>query len=269
MSLHRLFVLFAVLVLGLLVTIAGGCITIATPATSSTDAPADLPLKSDVPPASTGLPVIVSFKAIPSQIVAGAYATLSWDVTGATAIWIDQGIGAVSPGGSKEISPTVNTIYTLVAENSAGSSRSSVTVTMAPSINAATVALTPDDVKAKGWEFDSTKKPAAEDAISTYSITFKRGEERLTNNIFVFADTGVAEQRYYVRQAQYRSGAQNIYSLGDVKAYVAEDFPATDDKLARFSIRFVKTNVYVELGSIADYKEMESLAKLLEMRIHY
>jgi len=265
---HRVFMLSAIIALNVLAAIAGGCITITAPAPPTVQTPTDVPVKSDVPPASAGLPVIISFKASPQQIVAGTYSTLAWNVSGAATVFIDQGIGAVSASGSKEVSPTANTIYTLVAENSAGSIKGTATVSMASSLNAATVALTPDDVKAKGWEFDSTKQPIAENADSTYSITFKKGEELLTNSVFVYPSTALAEQRYFIGQSQYRSSAQNIYSLGEVKAYVVQD-TATENKPERFSIRFVKTNVYVELGSIYNYKEIEAFAKLLEMRIHY
>jgi len=90
-----------------------------------------------VQPASPGgasdpAPAISSFSATPSAITAGESATLSWSVSGATSITIDQGVGAVS-GDSESVSPTTTTTYTLAASNSAGSVTAATTVTVTPS----------------------------------------------------------------------------------------------------------------------------------------
>jgi len=74
-------------------------------------------------------PVIASFAAAPSSIAAGGTATLSWSVSGATSLSIDQGIGAVT-GSSRPVSPAATTTYVLTATNAAGSSAASATVTV-------------------------------------------------------------------------------------------------------------------------------------------
>jgi uncharacterized protein YkwD len=80
-------------------------------------------------PGPTG-PVISSFTVNPSTITAGQTATLSWSVSGATAINIDNGIGDVSTLTSKTISPAQTTTYRLTATNSGGSVSATVTVTV-------------------------------------------------------------------------------------------------------------------------------------------
>ena len=79
---------------------------------------------------SVGLPVISSFIATPSSIQQGESSTLSWDVTGADTITIDQGIGSVASSGSRSVTPSATTVYRLTALNTAGSVTSSVTVSV-------------------------------------------------------------------------------------------------------------------------------------------
>ena len=75
------------------------------------------------------LPVFTSFIATPSTIVRGASSTLAWVVTGATALSIDQGVGAVT-GTSVAVTPAATTTYTMTATNAAGSVTHSATVTV-------------------------------------------------------------------------------------------------------------------------------------------
>ncbi len=72
-------------------------------------------------------PVINSFSVSPPSISAGESATLSWTVTGATTVSIDQGIGSVPAAGTMSASPTKSTTYTLTAINPAGTVTGSVT----------------------------------------------------------------------------------------------------------------------------------------------
>lgn len=106
----RIFVLITLL----LITIAG-CINITQP-----------------PPAPVVTPpAIVAFSASPATIKAGESATLLWNVTGATSVSIDQGVGKVDAAGTRTISPTKTTTYTLTATNSAGATSQPVTLTIA------------------------------------------------------------------------------------------------------------------------------------------
>jgi hypothetical protein len=75
-------------------------------------------------------PTIVSFSSDLDSLMIGAAATLSWEVSGAIAIAIDQNIGTVTPQGSVEVSPAATTTYTLTATNNAGSSTAQVTITV-------------------------------------------------------------------------------------------------------------------------------------------
>src|SRR5712672_229352 len=67
------------------------------------------------PPPPPPPPVISSFTATPVSIPTGRSAILSWAVTDATSLSIDQGVGIVTGRTSVSVSPTVDTTYTLSA----------------------------------------------------------------------------------------------------------------------------------------------------------
>lgn len=63
-------------------------------------------------------PVISGFSASPGTIYQGDGSTLSWSVSGATALSLDQGIGSVLGATTRWVSPSGSTTYTLTATNS-------------------------------------------------------------------------------------------------------------------------------------------------------
>jgi hypothetical protein len=73
-------------------------------------------------------PSIISFNAEPSSISAGESSDLSWNVSGATTISIDQGIGNVALTGTRAVAPVATTVYTLTASSSAGSTTATTQV---------------------------------------------------------------------------------------------------------------------------------------------
>ena len=83
-----------------------------------------------------GLPIIVAFTANPASIPQGGNSTLSWQVQNATTVTIDNGVGTVSPAGTRSVSPGATTTYTLTATNGIGNvaAQATVTVTGGPKI---------------------------------------------------------------------------------------------------------------------------------------
>lgn len=74
-------------------------------------------------------PLINSFSANPMTVQAGKSATLTWNVADAVTVTINQGIGAVDAiSGSRVISPSATTVYTLTATNPYGTVTKHVTV---------------------------------------------------------------------------------------------------------------------------------------------
>ncbi len=77
-------------------------------------------------------PQIAGFSAEPSAIAQGQSATLSWSVSGATSLTIDNGVGDVTGTTSRSVAPAATTSYLLTARNATGSVTASATVTVTP-----------------------------------------------------------------------------------------------------------------------------------------
>jgi hypothetical protein len=77
------------------------------------------PSPNPIPPVGMP-PAIIKFSSNPSAINAGSPSILFWNVTGATSVSIDQGIGQVGFTGIKVVSPAASTVYTISATNSTG-----------------------------------------------------------------------------------------------------------------------------------------------------
>jgi hypothetical protein len=79
-------------------------------------------------------PRVFSFTANPSQIYLGQPTTLSWAISNAMSVSIDQGIGVVSPSNSIVLNPTSTRTYTLTATNTLGTRVVTTTVTVDPGV---------------------------------------------------------------------------------------------------------------------------------------
>lgn len=73
-------------------------------------------------------PVVSRFYVNPDAITAGARAQLNWEVTGATSVSIDNGIGSVAVNGTRTVVPSSTTSYILTATNQYGSTTASAQV---------------------------------------------------------------------------------------------------------------------------------------------
>ncbi len=100
-----------------------------TTSPSTTTTPATTPTTS-TPPAVPA-PVIQAWVS-PTGITPKGSATLNWNVTNATSVVIDQGIGSVPPSGLRQVFPDVTTTYTITAYFAGGTVVNSVTLAVAP-----------------------------------------------------------------------------------------------------------------------------------------
>ncbi|MGA7677765.1 MAG: hypothetical protein WCA51_05265, partial [Dehalococcoidia bacterium] len=103
-------------------TNAAGVSTTATAQVIVTGAPSQ--------PTPAGLPVVNSFTASPPSIIVGELATLSWNVSNATSVIIDHGVGTFASSGNALVSPAATTTYILTATNAAGSTTEMAQVTV-------------------------------------------------------------------------------------------------------------------------------------------
>lgn len=80
---------------------------------------------------SPSVPVISQFSAAPDSISPGSAASLSWTVSNASTVNIDNGIGNVATRGSRSVYPGQTTLYTLTATGPGGSNTATAQVTVA------------------------------------------------------------------------------------------------------------------------------------------
>src|ERR1035441_568646 len=108
----------------MLAMFAAGCKKKAPPPPPPPPAPAPAP--APAPPSAA--PTVTAFAAEPSSIERGQSSTLSWNVTDASSISIDNSIGTVQASASRRVFPGASTTYTLTATGSGGTKTATATV---------------------------------------------------------------------------------------------------------------------------------------------
>lgn len=208
---------------GLLVLFATGCAkktAVATP-------PPPPPVKeTPPPPPPPAKPAISSFAAEPSTVVKGSPATLRWSVSGASDISIDQGIGSVQASGTRQVFPSSDTTYTLIARGVGGTS--SATVTVRVTQPAAPPPPPPPTARRSAGEFLSQE---VQDAFFDYDKFDIREDARgvLTSDAAAlkrfFSDDNYAGTSIVIEGHcdERGSDAYNV-ALGDKRAQAAFDF---------------------------------------------
>ena len=91
------------------------------------------------PPAPTA-----SLSANPNTVQQGQSTTLAWETTGATDVSID-GIGAVQPSGSQQVTPAESTTYHLTAKGAGGTQEATARVTVTQSAPPTATAPSPTE----------------------------------------------------------------------------------------------------------------------------
>ena len=102
------------------------------------------------PMATRSAPTIGSFLSSPTVVLAGGASTLSWFVSDADSIALDQGIGDVTGKASIDVRPAATTTYSLTATDPIGSSTRSLMVTVMPPPVISSFAATPASI-GYGW----------------------------------------------------------------------------------------------------------------------
>ena len=101
---------------------------VAAPAPRPEPTPAPAPAK---PPAAAPS---ITFSASPSSVEKGQCAMLTWSVSDASSVTIDNGVGTVAPSGSRQVCPEHTTTYTLTGSGDGGSRSESASVSVAPKV---------------------------------------------------------------------------------------------------------------------------------------
>jgi len=74
----------------------------------------------------------VALSASPASVQAGQPVTLTWSATNATSITLEPSVGRVAAQGSKTVTPSQSTMYTVTATGPGGSAHASAQVTITP-----------------------------------------------------------------------------------------------------------------------------------------
>lgn len=95
--------------------------------------------------ADAALPVVLSFLATPPEIQSQGAATLSWAVTNATAVFLNN---AIVTGTNSTVSPAVTTTYTLLVSNEVATATAKVRLLVNPRLDLYDAAITADSTNA-------------------------------------------------------------------------------------------------------------------------
>ncbi|MCA9354204.1 MAG: DUF11 domain-containing protein [Candidatus Kaiserbacteria bacterium] len=149
----------------------------------------------------TPVPRCDSFTATPAVITVGETTLLSWETTNATAVSINNGIGAVSVDGTRVVSPTVNTTYVLTAYGTGQTVTCSVpvTVTTIPAPSCDMFTATPSTITTGGtvtltWETTNAESVTINNGVGVVAADGSVSVSPTTNTTYVMTVAGLAGQ---------------------------------------------------------------------------
>jgi len=199
----------------LLLTLAAGC-----KKKVSVAAPPPAPVAEAPKPAP---PTISGFAVDPGLIEPGQTAGLRWQVTDATQIEINQGIGNVPATGHRQIGPNESTTYTLTAKGPGGDATAEATLSVA-------VPLPPlAEPSAAKPTFGERLSSEVEDAFFDYDRSDIREDARaaltadalaLQSILSDFPTATIVVEGY----CDERGSAEYNLALGDSRASAAKNF---------------------------------------------
>jgi len=122
------------------------------------------------------LPSVVTFQANPAVITAGQSATLVWNVSGTNSVSIDQGLGTVPAASSQIVFPTVTTVYTLTANNLAGTTSKSIVISVNPAPIAINIDVNPAVINSGAsaaliWTVSNANSVSIDQGIGSVPLT--------------------------------------------------------------------------------------------------
>jgi peptidoglycan-associated lipoprotein len=184
--------------------------------------PAPVPTPAPAPPPPAA-PSVSSFAAEPSSIERGQSSTLSWSVSDANSISIDNGIGTVQASASRRVFPGASTTYTLTATGPGGSKTATATVNVTepppPPPPPQTARPTIDQMLSGSVVdayFDYDKNDIREDARAALT----KDADALKAIFAAFPDASITIEGH----CDERGSAEYNLALGDRRAASAKEF---------------------------------------------
>src|ERR1035437_7557776 len=153
-------------------------------------------------PVNSQAPVISSFTSTPTITAPGSPVTLAWNVSGATSVSIDNGVGDVTSRSNITVYPVQTTTYTLTASNSSGSITAVVTVTVSSGADTQppTVPTLLSATAASATEVDLAWTASTDNVgVAGYQI-FRNGSaiSSVPGTVLTYADTTASAATTYI-----------------------------------------------------------------------
>src|ERR1019366_206581 len=164
-------------------------------------------------PVNSQAPVISSFTSTPTITAPRSPVTLAWNVSGATSVSIDNGVGEVTSRSSITVSPVQTTTYALTASNSSGSIAAVVTVTVSSGADTQppTVPTLVSATAASSTEVDLAWTASTDNVgVTGHQIT-RNGSVigSVPGTALVWTDTTVSPSATYIYTVKAYDGAGN------------------------------------------------------------
>jgi peptidoglycan-associated lipoprotein len=185
--------------------------------------PPPAPHNEPAPP-TVARAAVNSFTAEPSTIERGQSSTLSWSISNATDMSIDNAVGAVQSQGQRQVFPTSTTTYTLTANGPGGSDTRTVTVT----VNTPPPPPPPANTGPRLGSAEMLQQQS-QDAYFDYDKSDIRADasEALTRDAVLLKQIFAQDPNFTVvveGHCDERGSAEYNLALGDKRASAAKDF---------------------------------------------
>jgi OOP family OmpA-OmpF porin len=181
------------------------------------------------PPPPAPVPT-VSLSANPAAIAPGKCTTLFWSSENASGVSIDQGIGDVGKSGSRQVCPTMTTLYSISATGEGGSQAASTTVTVNPPPPPPVVKVIDRLTIHVNFDFDKSDVRKVDVAELQKAVVFVKKYPRESILIEGHTDS-VGTDKYNQALSERRAAA--------VKKYLVENGDTRNDKIK--SVGYGKT----------------------------
>jgi peptidoglycan-associated lipoprotein len=167
-----------------------------------------------------------SLTASPDTVDKGQSSTLTWQTANATDVNIDQGVGTVQASGSKQVSPTDSTTYTLTAKGDGGTQTATARVTVnapAPPPPPPTQTLSDEQLFAQNvkdvyFDYDKSDVRADQQASVQADITFLQQHPNVTFTIEGHCDERGSTEYNLALGDNRASAVKNAIVAGGISA---------------------------------------------------
>jgi len=163
----------------------------------------------------TTAPPAATFIAVPATISPGGSATLSWTSSGATSVFINQGIGTVALNGSRIVTPGQSIIYTLTAKGTGGTTTRQAAITVAApptvSFSAAPMSIKPGESATLVWTSTEATSAAIDNGVGAMPVIGSIQVTPAQNTMYTITVSGLGGTAS-AQTAVYMSNGKTCYA---------------------------------------------------------